>query len=71
MTSVFVIVRKESMVVGHGERAEFVNVAMVDLYDTSSSYPAFTSKEKADSYIATLPTHRAFGLTPYEVIIKE
>jgi hypothetical protein len=71
MTSIFILVRKERVVTGHNETGEIVNVATVDPYDTSSSHPAFTSKEKADSYIATLPKHRTFGLTPYEIIIKE
>lgn len=71
MTSIFIIVRKESMTIGHGECGEFVNVAMVDPYDTNSPHPAFTSKEKADTYITSLPKHKAFNLTPYEIIVKE
>lgn len=71
MTNIFIIVRKESMSVGHGERGEFINVAMTDPYNSNSSHPAFTSKEKADAYIADLPRYSSFGLTPYEVTVKE
>ena len=71
MTSIFIIVRKERVVTGHSETGEFVNVAMIDPYDTSSSHPAFTSKELTDAYIANLPRYDSSGLTPYEIKIKE
>lgn len=71
MTSIFILVRKERVVTGHNETGEFVNVAMIDPYDAGSPHPAFTSKQKADEYIVNLPRYDSFGLTPYEVKIKE
>lgn len=71
MTSIFILVSKQNKTTGHGESCDYLDLAMTGMYNTGPSHPAFTSKEKADSYIATLPEYQALGLTPYEVTIKE
>lgn len=71
MTSVFVIVRKNWRNASHGVSCQVVEMVLIDPFDVNSSHPAFTTKEKADAYIVTLPEYQAVGLTPYEIFIKE
>lgn len=71
MSSIFVIVQHRNSTAGHGDCSEVKALAMTGIYDTPPAHPAFTSAEKANSYIASLSCLERVFLKPFELHIKE
>ena len=71
MSSIFVIIKKHNINCGHGDNEDLIGLAMTGMYNTEPSHPAFTSKEKADKYLLTLPKYKKAGLDVFEIEIKE
>jgi hypothetical protein len=74
MSSVFVIVKSNWVCISQNiEAPSYTLCATGDVLENIpyKAHPAFTSKEKADEYLLTLPKHDRVGVAPFEIEIKE